>query len=159
MIRWLALLFVLLAAPVLPPTAVLSPAWAQRPLNYEKDTLTIETASGASHKFDIELAVTPEQMAQGLMYRRQMAADAGMLFIYPAPEPAAFWMKNTLIPLDMLFIAPDGHILNIAERTIPLSETPIPSAGPIKAVLELNGGTVSRLGIKPGDRVRHKSVP
>src|SRR5258708_4947570 len=148
MIRWLALFVLMLTLPAL----------AQRPITYEKDTLVVETASGARHSFNIELAVTPDQMAQGLMYRRQMAADAGMLFIYPAPQPTAFWMKNTLIPLDMLFIAADGHILNIAERTIPLTETPIPSAGPIKAVLELNGGTSARLGIKPGDRVRYKSV-
>jgi uncharacterized membrane protein (UPF0127 family) len=148
-IRWLALVVLLLAPP----------GWAQPLLTFDKDTLTIESASGGRHTFNVELAMTPEQMAQGLMYRRQLAADAGMLFIYPAPEPTAFWMKNTLIPLDMLFIAPDGHILNIAERTIPQTETPVPSAGPVKAVLELNGGTAQRLGIKPGDRVRHKSLP
>jgi len=136
------------------------PAAAQQPLlSFDKDTLTIETAAGAKHSFNIELAVTPEQMAQGLMFRKQMAADAGMLFVYPAPSPTAFWMKNTYIPLDMLFIAADGHILNIAERTIPLTETPVPSAGPVKDVLELNGGTSQRLGIKPGDRVRHRSLP
>jgi uncharacterized membrane protein (UPF0127 family) len=147
--RWLALLVLLLALP----------AQAQAPLAFDKDTLVIETAAGAQYKFDIELALTSAQMAQGLMFRRQLAADAGMLFVYPAPEPTAFWMKNTLIPLDMLFIAPDGHILNIVERAVPLSETPIPSAGPIKAVLELNGGTAARLGLKPGDRVIHKSLP
>ncbi|MBI1774918.1 MAG: DUF192 domain-containing protein [Proteobacteria bacterium] len=149
MMRWVALIVMFVALP----TA------AQRPLNYEKDTAVIETATGQRHTVNVELAVTPDQMAQGLMYRRQLAPDAGMLFIYPAPEPAAFWMKNTLIPLDMLFIAADGRILNIAERTIPLSETPVPAAGPVKAVLELNGGTTARLGIKSGDRVRHKSLP
>jgi uncharacterized membrane protein (UPF0127 family) len=138
---------------------LVAPVGAQPLLSFEKDTLIIEAASGARHSFNVELALSPEQMAQGLMYRKQMAADAGMLFIYPAPTPTAFWMKNTYIPLDMLFIAADGHILNIAERTIPQTETPVPSAGPIKAVLELNGGTSQRLGIKPGDRVRQKSLP
>jgi uncharacterized protein len=116
-----------------------------------KQPVMIESASG-KHRFDVELAVTPQEMAQGLMFRRSLAADAGMLFVYDVPQRASFWMKNTLIPLDMLFIAPDGKIINIHERAVPQSLEPIPSAGPVKAVLELNGGTASRLGIKPGDR-------
>jgi uncharacterized membrane protein (UPF0127 family) len=146
--RVLGLALLLLAAPV-----------AAQPITYAKDTVTIETASGQKHRFNVELATTPPQIAQGLMFRRQMAPDSGMLFIFERPDPATFWMKNTYIPLDMIFIGPDGRILNIAERTIPLTETPVPAAGPTRAVLEVNGGTSSRLGIKPGDRVRHSSLP
>ena len=132
---------------------------AAQTVTFSKDTVTVETAAGAKHRFNVELAITPQQMAQGLMYRRQMAADAGMLFVYDPPDNAVFWMKNTFIPLDMIFIGTDGRILNIAERTIPQSETPVPAAGLTKAVLEINGGASSRLGIKAGDRVRHSSLP
>jgi uncharacterized protein len=116
--------------------------------------VTVVAGSGR-HVFHVEIAATPEQMAQGLMYRKSLAPDAGMLFDYGSPQPASFWMKNTLIPLDMIFIAPDGRILNIHERAVPGSLDPIPSAGPVRGVLEVNGGTASRLGIKPGDRVLH----
>ena len=146
--RVLALVLMLLAGPAL-----------AQPVTYPKDTLTVETASGAKHRFNVELATSPQQIAQGLMYRRQMAPDAGMLFIFERPDPATFWMKNTFIPLDMIFIGVDGRIMNIAERTIPQTETPVPASGPTRAVLEVNGGTSARLGIKPGDRVRHSSLP
>jgi hypothetical protein len=99
------------------------------------------------------VARTAAQHAQGLMYRRRLAADTGMLFIYDKPEPARFWMKNTYIPLDMVFIAPDGRISSIAERTVPLSLELVTSNQPVIGVLELNGGTASRLGIRAGDRV------
>ena len=118
--------------------------------------LTIDTAKGPEH-FAVELATTPAQRELGLMYRQALPADAGMLFIYPDEESVAFWMKNTLIPLDMLFIGADGHIRRIAERAVPLSETPIPSVDPVMAVLEVNGGTVERLGIKQGDLVHNKA--
>jgi uncharacterized membrane protein (UPF0127 family) len=133
-------------------------AWPASPgaqlANFAKSELTIDSATGR-HRFTVELAVTPEQLAQGLMFRRSMPADAGMLFEYERPQPASFWMKNTLIPLDMLFIAADGRIVNIHERAVPLSLDPIDSQGPVRAILELNGGTASRLGIKPGDVVHH----
>jgi len=133
-----------------------APASAQQPgVKFDKSTLTIETARG-SHKFDVELALTQEQMSLGLMFRRQMAADAGMLFIYETPRPAMMWMKNTFIPLDMLFIGADGRIVNIAERTVPHSEATVASTGPVRATLELKAGSAARLGVKPGDRVRHK---
>jgi uncharacterized protein len=134
------------------------PAAAQ-PVTFAKDTVTIETAAGDKHRFTVELATSPAQVAQGLMFRRQMAADAGMLFVFERPDPAVFWMKNTYIPLDMIFIGTDGRILNIAERTIPMTETPVHAAGPTRAVLEVNGGTASRLGLKAGDRVRHSALP
>lgn len=110
--------------------------------------------SGAeSHRFSVEIAQTQRQHMQGLMFRRRMEAEAGMLFVYSRDEPTAMWMKNTLIPLDMLFIDRDGVIRKIAERTVPMSEAVISSGGPVVAVLELNAGTASRLGIKLGDRV------
>jgi uncharacterized membrane protein (UPF0127 family) len=121
---------------------------------FEKSSLTIDTARGPQ-RFTVELALSPHQQQQGLMFRQQLAPDAGMLFVFPQPQPTAFWMKNTLIPLDMLFIAADGRIADIHERAVPLSEASIPSAVPVKAVLELNGGTVDRLGIKVGDVVHH----
>src|SRR5262249_61702962 len=102
-----------------------------------------------------EEARTPAQMAPGLMFRRNMAADAGMLFEYPRPQLATFWMKNTLIPLDMLFVAADGKIATIHQRAVPMSTAAISSEVPVLAVLELNGGTVERLGLKPGDRILH----
>ncbi len=122
---------------------------------FQKSTLSIETAAGGKYRFDIELAETPAQQAQGLMFRPSMAADAGMLFIYNRVQPASFWMKNTLIPLDMLFIGPDGRVVNIHERAVPQSLDSVNSAGPVKAILELNGGMSARLGIHPGDLVRH----
>jgi len=114
--------------------------------------LTIVTASGP-HPFRIELATTPEQKAQGLMFRRQLAPDAGMLFDFGQPIMATMWMKNTLIPLDMLFVGQDGRVVNIRERAVPESLDTIAAAAPVRAVIELNGGTAARLGIRPGDRV------
>jgi uncharacterized membrane protein (UPF0127 family) len=117
-------------------------------------------SGGKTHRFTVELVSTADDMAKGLMYRRQMAADAGMLFDYKQEQAGvSFWMENTLIPLDMFFIKGDGTILNIHERAIPLDKTAIHAAGPVRAVLELNGGTAARLGLKPGDRVRHAIFP
>jgi uncharacterized membrane protein (UPF0127 family) len=133
--------------------AVVSGASAQL-ATFKRSSLTIDTASGAHH-FSIELALSPEQQEQGLMFRRSLAADAGMLFDFGAARPASFWMRNTLIPLDMLFIDAEGHVADIHERAVPLSEDPIESKVPVRAVLEVNGGTVSRLGIKLGDVVHY----
>lgn len=119
--------------------------------------LAIETAGG-KQQFTVELATTPSEMEMGLMFRQSMPADAGMLFIYPSERQVDFWMKNTYIPLDMLFIGADGHIRHIAERSIPFDETPISSVEAVRAVLEVNGGTVSRLGIKEGDIVRSPAL-
>jgi uncharacterized membrane protein (UPF0127 family) len=116
--------------------------------------LTIHSASG-THRFNVELADTAEKRSVGLMHRPAMAADGGMLFDFKTDGQVTMWMRNTRIPLDMLFITRDGRIANIAERTVPFSETTIPSKGPVRAVLELNGGTSARLKIKPGDRVDH----
>ena len=112
-------------------------------------------SSGQRHRFTVELARKPEERATGLMFRTEMAADRGMLFDYEREQPVSMWMKNTFIPLDMLFIRADGRIANIAEWTTPRSLEEVASKGAVKAVLELNGGTAARLGLKPGDRVRH----
>jgi uncharacterized membrane protein (UPF0127 family) len=128
--------------------------YAQGLQTFEKSTLVVETAAGPKH-FEIELALTPAQEEQGLMFRQRLAPDAGMLFDFGDTAPRAFWMKNTLIPLDMLFIAASGRVVDIHERAVPLSEDVIPSRVPARAVLELNGGTVARLGIKIGDTVRY----
>ena len=114
--------------------------------------LSVESAGGR-HQFTVELATTPAQMEQGLMFRRSVAPDAGMLFDFKTPSMAAMWMKNTLIPLDMLFVDAQGRIVNIHERAVPGSLDPIGAAAPVRAVLELNGGTAARLGIRPGDQV------
>lgn len=116
--------------------------------------LGIETAAGGNHTFQVEIAETPDQRGQGLMFRRQMAADAGMLFLFEGGlQERAMWMKNTLIPLDMLFIDEAGKIVRIEQRTVPHSLRAIRSGQPVAAVLELNAGTTSRLAIEPGDRV------
>lgn len=127
-------------------------ATAQEPVAFETAELTIETAKGA-HRFEVELAAGPEQKARGLMFRREMAADAGMLFVYRHDTVLTMWMRNTYIPLDMLFIAADGRIAHIVQRAVPQSDKTISSRARVRAVLELNGGTVRRLGIAVGDRV------
>jgi uncharacterized protein len=114
--------------------------------------LTIISASGPHH-FTVELAETPAQMEQGLMFRRILAPDSGMLFDFKQPTMATMWMHNTLIPLDMLFVDQQGRIVNVAQRAVPESDATIAAAAPVRAVIELNGGTAERLGIKPGDRV------
>jgi hypothetical protein len=114
--------------------------------------LTIVGATGP-HRFKVELAETPAQMTQGLMFRTSLAPDAGMLFDYKQPTVATMWMRNTLIPLDMLFVDAQGRIVSIHERAVPQSLDVIAATAPVRAVIELNGGTAARLGIEPGDRV------
>ena len=118
------------------------------------DRLAIATST-AEYSFRVEVAETPGQRSQGLQHRRRLESDAGMLFNFQIVGPVAMWMKNTYVPLDMLFIAADGKILNIARDTTPLKLTAIPSAGPVLGVLEIPAGTAAKLGIKAGDRVRH----
>jgi uncharacterized protein len=129
-------------------------ARAQALQTFPRSELEVVTDKGR-YKFKVELATTPEQMMQGLMFRRSLDPDAGMLFDYGTTQPVSFWMKNTLIPLDMVFILASGRIAGVHQRAVPLSEQAIPSPAPVRAVLELNGGTASRLGIKPGDLVVH----
>lgn len=121
----------------------------------ELEQLTVETANGPVH-FTVEIADDERERNQGLMYRRSLADDRGMLFHFQQPEHASFWMRNTMISLDIIFVGTDGRVLNIAERTTPYSDAPIPSSGLTRGVLEIRGGRAEELGIRPGDRVRHR---
>ncbi len=112
-------------------------------------------SGNAVHVFEVEVARTGEERAKGLMFRRYMPADRGMLFDFGSEQPVGMWMKDTFIPLDMLFIRKDGSIARIAENTEPHSLRTISSGENVLSVLELNGGTAARLGIAPGDRVLH----
>ena len=117
-------------------------------------TLVIVSANG-EHKFKVEVADDDAERRLGLMYREQLAPNAGMLFDFEEPRPVSMWMKNTLISLDMAFIDEDGVIRRIAAETTPRSLESIPSGAPVLAVLEVDGGTFERLGVKAGDKVRH----
>jgi len=118
-------------------------------------TLTVVMQGDRAHTFQIEVADDNQERARGLMFRRKMASDQGMLFDFGAERQVSMWMKNTYIPLDMLFIRADGVIVTIAENTEPHSLKLIHSRVPVLAVLELNGGTAARVGIKKGDRINH----
>jgi hypothetical protein len=124
-------------------------------VRFDRSEVTIETARGASHRFTVEMATNPMQRARGLMFRESMPQTHGMLFVFDSPRRLSFWMRNTLIPLDMLFLDRDGRVINIARRTTPRSDRSYQSAGPALAVLEINGGLSGLLGIAPGDRVIH----
>jgi uncharacterized membrane protein (UPF0127 family) len=114
--------------------------------------LIIHSASG-EHRFTVEVAGTPEQQERGLMFRTSLAGDRGMIFPYDPPQEASFWMKNTLIPLDMVFIGADGRVVRVAANATPMSLDPIPSGAPVSGVLELRGGRAAELGIRKGDLV------
>lgn len=109
--------------------------------------------------FRVEIADDPEERAVGLMNRPEMARTAGMLFIYERPQRVAFWMRNTLIPLDMIFLSADGIVQRVHENAIPLDETSIDGGPDILAVLEINGGLASTFGIVPGSELRHPDLP
>ncbi len=119
------------------------------------ETEVIIETGPAQHRFTVELPETPVQQARGLMFRPDLAADRGMLFDFGTEQPVAFWMQNTFVSLDILFIDADGHIVRVAEHTVPLSEEPIPSGEPVRAVLEVPAGTAAALSIDVGDRVLH----
>lgn len=123
------------------------------PAGLEQAPLTI-TSAGKKHRFTVEVARTSEEQATGLMNRQSLAPDRGMIFPFGETRVASFWMKNTLIPLDMVFVRPDGSIANIEANTVPLSLQPVYSIEPVAAVLEIAGGRAEELGIKPGDKVK-----
>ena len=108
-----------------------------------------------SARFTVEIADDDAERAQGLMHREELARNRGMLFIYEAPRRASFWMRNTLIPLDMMFIGPDGEVTRMHENAQPHDETPIDGGPGVLAVLEINGGLADQLGIDEGTEVRH----
>jgi len=120
----------------------------------ETERLVIETAVG-ERVFNVEVVREEAERTRGLMYRKRLARDAGMLFDYDPPQDVAFWMKNTYVSLDIIFIDVTGKIITIAAKTKPLSLDRIPSHGAARGVLEIKGGMAAKLGIKVGDRVRH----
>ena len=148
-------LAVLLLAAAL-PAAALTPiaAGAAQPI-LATVPLTLITTSGA-HRFRVEIAATPAQQQAGLMFRTAMPPNAGMLFPFAPAQPATFWMENTVLPLDLIFIGPDRRVLNIAADAKPYARDFIASAGPVIAVLELNAGEAKRIGLQPGDAVTFK---
>ena len=131
-----------------------APGRAQQGIEFDRSSLVVETGGGR-FPFTVELALTEAQHAQGLMDRKLLAPDHGMLFDFGRVRPAQMWMKNTYVALDMLFLAADGRVVNVAENTQPLSLAIVSSTGPVRGVLEVPAGTARRLGIKPGDRVVH----
>lgn len=143
---WIALVF---ALSLFPDDTITGP----QP-TLPQSPLTIETERGPA-RFTIELAETPTQQQRGLMFRPALAPDAGMLFVYANDALRSFWMKNTPIPLDILFVKADGTIVRIAANAKPFSEEPVPSREPVRAVLEIPGGRAAQVGVAVGDKVRH----
>ncbi|HVY17567.1 MAG TPA: DUF192 domain-containing protein [Rhodopila sp.] len=121
-----------------------------------KEKLVIVTHDGKDHVFNVEMATTPEQQKTGEMFRTSIPADGGMLFDWGSPRPTQMWMKNTLVPLDMIFINADGTIRSIAEDTVPHSLAVIDAGGPVRATLEVNAGTTAKLDIRVGDKVKQR---
>lgn len=152
----LARRFLTLAAVVV-LTAATAQAVRAGQLPTDPERLVVETGSG-DVSFSVELALEPRDRATGLMNRLSMPLDHGMLFRFDQTREVAMWMKNTPLPLDMLFIDVDGKIAGIAANTVPFSEAIISSPGPVRYVLELNAGSAARLGIAPGARVRHRVI-
>jgi uncharacterized membrane protein (UPF0127 family) len=123
-------------------------------IQFKRSSLVI-VSSGHDIKFEIELATNDTERARGLMFRKQLGPYEGMLFDFYREMPVSFWMKNTLIPLDMVFIAADGTVKHVHANAVPLSTDAVPSRYPVRAVLEINGGSAALLGIKTGDTVKH----
>lgn len=124
-----------------------APAFDKRPLSF--------VTSSGSRQITVEIADTPQTRRIGLMFRRALDEDEGMIFLYDDPGPVSMWMKNTYIPLDMFFVRKDGIIHRIEKHTEPFSETTISSEGDVFAVIEMIAGSADRLGIKPGDKVAY----
>lgn len=143
------------AAPFLVVLALLTAGLVQSAHAMRLETLKLITARG-THAIDVEVTETPAEKAQGLMFRTRLADTSGMLFFYETPQEITMWMRNTYIPLDMVFIRADGVVHRIEARTEPLSENIVASKGDVTACLELAGGAAERLGLKPGDRVEHR---
>jgi uncharacterized membrane protein (UPF0127 family) len=141
------------AAPLM-LAAVVARAQPAEDVQFKRSSLTI-VASGHDLKFEVELATNDTERSRGLMFRKQLGAYEGMLFDFFQEMQVSFWMKNTLIPLDMVFIAGDGTVKHVHANAVPLSTDPIPSLYPVRAVLEINGGSAALLGIKPGDTVKN----
>ncbi|ADU14465.1 protein of unknown function DUF192 [Asticcacaulis excentricus CB 48] len=138
--KWLPLFLLLAACQPKPP---------------EREALQVLSA-GTSHAFQVEIADDEQERETGLMNRDNLPTGQGMLFLFPDARERAFWMKNTHIPLDIIYISKSGEVISIQKNTMPMNETPLHSFGPAAAVLEINGGKADVLGIKPGDRITHR---
>ena len=146
MTRWL----VLLCIAVLGASAHANPELDER---FRRDVLIVEASRWACHRFDIYLAITNAERSRGLMFVRELPATSGMLFVYPGDHVVSMWMKNTLIPLDMVFARPDGTVSSVIANTEPQSLRSLASIEPVAFVLELNAGTAARLAIDENSRI------
>lgn len=146
----LVALFFILAAPAF--------GQQQQQMSFDREPLVVQTASGKVLNFTVEIASTDEQRQYGLMYRKQMPEDAGMLFDFGQSRRVTMWMENTILPLDMLFIDSKGVVRHIQENAVPYSEDIIDSMGAVKYVVELNAGVVKKLGIKVGDKAASATI-
>ena len=147
-----------MAFAVLVASMSLGSALPAQPKPLKTAPLEIVTDKG-DFRFRVEVADTPASREHGLMFRKQLARDRGMLFDFKQSQLVAFWMKNTLIPLDMLFIGADGRIVSIARDARPMDESAIPSGAPVLAVLELKGGRAAEIDAMPGDKVKEAIFP
>lgn len=145
----------LVGAPV---PVLVAPAMSQQAVKFSSEPLSIASPKGETHKFTVELALTEPQLEYGLMYRDSMPADHGMLFDFGAPRPVMMWMKNTKLPLDMLFLDRNGVVTHIQENAVPYSEAIISSGGPVAYVIELNAGIVRKLGLAVGDKATSATI-
>jgi hypothetical protein len=139
-VKWLPLFLILAACQPKPP---------------EREALQV-LSGGITHAFQVEIADDEQERETGLMNRDKLPTGQGMLFLFPDARERAFWMKNTHIPLDIIYISKSGEVISIQKNTMPMNETPLHSFGPAAAVLEINGGQADALGIKPGDRITHR---
>lgn len=146
----------MLLAALLAPAAMAQPGVDRPQPKLREEPLVIIGRDGTRHEFRVEMAVRPEDQTVGMMFRTAMQPNEGMLFDWGQPRQSAMWMRNTLIPLDMVFIAADGRVHRIHERAVPQSLATIESRGPVRATLELQGGTAERLNLRVGDRVEHR---
>ncbi len=153
MIRILSFLLALLIAAPAAPAFALDNMVAQPRLT--RIPLALTTRSG-THRYTVEIAATPREQELGLMFRTRMGPHEGMIFPFAPPRPASFWMENTILPLDLVFIGADGRVLNIAANAVPYSRDLIPSEGDAAAVLELNAGAAATAGLQPGDMVAYR---
>jgi uncharacterized membrane protein (UPF0127 family) len=150
---------ILLAALLAPVASHAQPGVDRPQPKLREEPLVIVGRDGTRHAFRVEMAVRPEDQTIGMMFRASMEPDEGMLFDWGQSRQSAMWMRNTLIPLDMVFIAADGRIHHIHERAVPQSLATIDSRGPVRATLELQGGAAERLNLRIGDRVEHPIFP
>ena len=140
--------------PILAWVLMLLTAAAAFAADLPRDVVLVETSS-SQYRFEVEVADDPTERSEGLMFRQSLADNAGMLFLYQDTRPVEFWMKNTPLSLDIVFVREDGTIARIAESTTPMSEDRIPSGEPVRAVLEVKAGTMRQLGVTAGDRLRN----